>query len=114
MKSKYFRRAEFACRCGCGFDSVDAETLGIVEAVREYFGVPVKVTSASRCVPYNKDVGGSPASQHVRGRACDIQVKGVEPSVVAAYVETLMPDFGGIGIYETFVLVDTRTGKARW
>jgi len=111
MKSKYFRRAEFACRCGCGFDSVDTETLGIIEAVREHFDVPVKITSASRCPAYNADVGGSAVSQHMKGRACDIQVQGVEPSVVAAYVETLLLGAGGLGRYKTFTHVDTRTGR---
>ncbi|EAS4214514.1 serine/threonine protein kinase, partial [Salmonella enterica] len=25
MISKYFKRSEFACKCGCGQDTVDAE-----------------------------------------------------------------------------------------
>jgi len=35
--SPWFNRAEFACNCGCGFDTVDSDTLTVLEEVREYF-----------------------------------------------------------------------------
>ena len=35
----------------------------------------------------NKAVGGATYSQHLYGTAADITVKGVKPSVVAAYAE---------------------------
>jgi uncharacterized protein YcbK (DUF882 family) len=54
---------------------------------------------------------GSPT---VLGVATDIVVKGVAPRDVAAYAEMLLPNTGGIGIYETFVHVDVRKVKSRW
>ena len=40
--SEHFSRLEVACRCGCGLDSMAAETLEIAEVVREFEGGPVK------------------------------------------------------------------------
>ena len=111
--SKYFKREEFACECGCGFDTVDVSTLKVLELVREYFGVPVVINSGCRCAAHNKYIGGAKKSQHVFGRAADIVVKGVSPSAVADYIETIMLG-GGIGRYNTFTHIDTRTKPARW
>ena len=111
--SKYFKREEFACECGCGFDTVDAETIGVLDQVREHFDSPVVINSGCRCAAHNKYIGGAKKSQHVFGRAADIVVKGVSPSVVANYIETIMTG-GGIGRYETFTHIDTRTKPARW
>lgn len=44
----------------------------------------------------------------------DIKVAGATPKTVAAYVEKLMPDKGGIGIYNSFTHVDVRETKSRW
>jgi len=112
--SEHFSRSEFTCKCGCGFDTVDAATLDILEDIRRHFNAPVTVTSGCRCVTYNKTVGGKKNSQHLRGRAADIQIEGHSPIAVSEYAQYLMPDWGGIGRYNTFVHIDTRTGKARW
>lgn len=114
MLSPHFRRAEFACSCGCGFDSIDHATLEILEAVREAFAAPVIVTSAARCPDHNRAVGGASNSQHLYGRAADIQVQGAEPSEVGDWIEKHFPE-ASLGRYQTFVHVDTRTdGPAKW
>lgn len=110
--SEHFHRDEFACRCGCGFDTVDAELLQVLEKVREFFEQPVTITSGCRCPRYNYKVGGSEHSQHLYGRAADIQVRHVEPMVVQEYL--LQLGAPGLGHYTTFTHVDTRTGHARW
>ena len=110
--STHFNRKEFACRCGCGFDTVDSMTLEALESIRQHFDKPVTVTSGCRCLAHNKAVGGSEKSQHTRGRAVDIQVKGVEPSAVADYVASLGLS---VGRYKVFTHVDSRSGlAARW
>jgi uncharacterized protein YcbK (DUF882 family) len=58
--------------------------------------------------------GGALNSQHVQGRAADIQVKGISPSTVADYIDMIMDSCGGIGRYETFTHIDSRTEYARW
>lgn len=112
--SKHFKRREFACSCGCGFDSIDSATLGILEAVRGAFDAPVIVTSGARCAEYNARIGGVSNSQHVYARAADIQVKGATPESVHSWIAQHYPD-ASLGLYRTFVHVDTRTGgPARW
>lgn len=113
--SPHFSRKEFACKCGCGFDTVDVETLAVLEDVREQFGAPVTIHSGCRCLVYNRRVGGALNSQHMRARAADIAVFGVAPSKIATYLEKKYPDKYGIGRYGTFTHVDTRSGvTARW
>lgn len=115
---EHFKRSEFACKCGkyCNSFPVepDDQLVRLLERIRKNFGVPVTVTSGIRCKTHNANVGGASASQHMKGTAADIVVKGIDPKAVAAYVETLMPNTGGIGIYNTFVHVDVRKTKSRW
>ena len=113
--SKYFSRSEFACKCGCGFDTVDAELLTVLDVVRENFAAPVYITSACRCYIYNHRVAGAPGSQHTKGRAADIYIKTVSPEIIQSFLEGRYPDRFGIGHYKTFTHIDTRTGPpARW
>ena len=112
--AKHFNRAEFACNCGCGFDTVDAATLQILDAVREHFGKPVTVTSGCRCETYNRQVGGAANSQHTLARAADIQIKGVAPDAVYDWLASNYPS-ASLGRYDNFTHVDTRSnGPARW
>ncbi|MBB3231720.1 D-Ala-D-Ala carboxypeptidase family metallohydrolase [Halomonas stenophila] len=112
--STHFSRSEFACGCGCGFDTVDAATLEILEAVRTHFGAPVIVTSGCRCPDHNAAVGGASHSQHLYGRAADIKVRNATPATVHGYIARHFPD-ASLGLYGTFVHVDTRSdGPARW
>lgn len=109
-----FSRHEFRCKCGtCDFDTVDAGLLLMLEQIRSHFGQPVRITSACRCARHNQAVGGGTRSQHLYGRAADIQVADTDPKDVADYAETLNP--GGLGRYATFTHIDSRTnGPARW
>ena len=115
---KYFDRDEFKCKCGkhCnGFPvEPDEQLVNLLERIRKHFGVPVTVNSGIRCKTHNSNVGGVSGSQHLKGTAADISVKGVDPAKVAAYAETLLPGTGGIGIYKNFVHVDVRKTKSRW
>lgn len=112
--STNFWRHEFACRCGCGYDTVDVETLRILQAARTHFGARVTVNSGARCRSHNAAVGGTKGSQHLYGRAADVQVDGYTPDEVAAWVAEHYPE-ASIGIYKTFVHIDTRSdGPARW
>ena len=112
--SQHFNREEFACKCGCGFDTVDTELLEVLEAIRQHFGEGVGINSGCRCASYNLDVGGWPSSQHKRGRAADIVVTATTPEEVQSYIDTTWPDELGLGRYESFTHVDTRNNKARW
>lgn len=112
--SKNFRVREFRCQDGTDPIFVDLELVDILQKVRDHFGKAVTITSAFRTASHNKSVNGAAYSQHLYGRAADIKVSGVSPKDVAAYLETLLPNRGGIGVYSTWVHVDTRPVKARW
>lgn len=44
----------------------------VFEPIREHFGVPLRVNSFFRSPKLNKALGGSSSSDHMRGRAIDI------------------------------------------
>ena len=116
--TEHFSRSEFKCGCGyCDFDTVDVDTLALLEEVREWAMVAVVINSACRCDFWNRSIGGSKNSKHVQGRAVDIRIEGKTPDEIAEFVEKLMPDSGGIGIYpeKNFVHIDTASGsRRRW
>lgn len=112
--SKNFRVREFRCKDDTDPIFVDSDLVDILQNVRDHFGKAVTITSAFRTASHNKKVGGATYSQHLYGKAADIKVSGVAPSKVAEYVETLMPNTGGIGRYSTFTHVDVRATKSRW
>lgn len=110
--SENFSRHEFACHCGCGGDTIDWETLELVERIRAFYGAPITINSGWRCAAHNAAVGGAPASQHLVGRAADIVVEGVSPEEVYEMLDPIHE--GGLGRYDTFTHVDTRGYRARW
>lgn len=116
--SAHFKRKEFACKCGCGFAAADAELLNTLEMIREKLGSPVIITSGCRCEAHNKAVGGAAKSQHVRGMACDINVKGYTPKEVQDFLvkeidEGRMPAIS-IGYGKTFTHIDVRSNPVRF
>ena len=121
--SPSFRVREFACK-GSDVVLIDDELVVLLQCIREHFGKPVTITSGYRTASHNTRVGGSKSSQHLLGRAADIQVQNTDPLAVAAYAESLMPGWGGVGRYPKdaahptrktgWVHVDTRADKARW
>ena len=120
--SKNISRHEVACKCHCGFDTLDIDTAMIVQGACDYFAmkldiprVALIITSGCRCLGYNRTVGSTDGSQHPKGRALDIKILEVSPEDVYAYFTTTYPDRFGFGKYDTFTHVDTRTnGPARW
>lgn len=112
--SKYFKRKEFECNCGCGFAAVDVELLEVLEDLREAMG-PVILNCACRCDEHNKAVGGVDGSKHKLGLAADVRVVGHGPEEVQDYLLHKYPRKYGIGRYNTFTHIDVRPeGPARW
>ena len=116
-----FKVRELRCRDGTDTVMVDEVLTVVLQCIREYFGKAVTITSGYRTAAHNAVVGGAKSSQHLLGRAADIRVQGVSVEDVAAYAESLMPDWGGVGRYPVkagratgWVHVDTRATKSRW
>ena len=119
--SPHFRVQEFRCKDGSDPVFVDTALVELLEQLRVHFGKAVTITSGYRTAAHNAAVGGAKSSQHLLGRAADIRVQGVSVEDVAAYAESLMPDWGGVGRYPVkagrtkgWVHVDTRAKKSRW
>ena len=72
--SRSLYRKDFACNCGCGFDTVDTNLVVILQKFINYIGRPIKINSGCRCAKRNAESGGVSKSQHMRGRACDFEV----------------------------------------
>ena len=88
----------------------------VLQSIRSHFGKAVNIHSGYRTPPYNTKVGGVEDSQHTYGTAADISINGVSVADVAAYARSIMPDWGGVGIYKKqgFVQVDGRENRADW
>lgn len=115
--SNNFTRKEFACKCGCGFDTVDTGLIFLCELVREFNeSRPTIISSGCRCKGHNSAVGGSPTSQHLVGRAADLIVndpKGVYEKLTYRFKKAPMFGFGCYAT-EGFIHVDSRELAARW
>lgn len=113
--SENFRVREFRCNDGSDAIKICQETVNKLQAARDYFGKPVHINSAYRTPAYNASpaVNGAPKSQHVVGTACDIRIDGVPPKAVASFFEAKYPN-SGIGLYGTFVHIDSRGSKSYW
>ena len=112
--SKNFTVKEFACSDGTDTVFISLTLVNLLQKIRDHFGKAVIINSAYRTEAHNKSIGGATYSQHKYGLAADIHINGVTPKEIAAYVETLMPSSGGIGIYKSFVHVDVRRVRSRW
>lgn len=113
--SENFRVREFRCKDGSDAIKICPETVAILQSVRDYFDKPVRINSAYRTAAYNASpaVNGAKNSQHVVGTACDIHIDGVPPKAIASYIEAKYPNHG-IGLYNTFVHVDSRGSAKYW
>lgn len=112
--SSNFRAREFDCNGAdcCAETKIDEKLVEYLQQIRDHFGKPVHVTGY-RCKVYNDRVSNAaPNSYHIYGMAADISVTGVDPLEIAKYAESI--GVLGIGHYDDFVHVDTRTKKSFW
>ena len=109
-----FKAREFDCqgRGCCSTTPIDDKLVDYLQQIRTHFGKPVYVT-AYRCKTHNAKVANAaPNSYHCYGQAADFHIDGVAPAEIAKYAESI--GIKGIGLYDTFVHIDTRTSKSFW
>jgi zinc D-Ala-D-Ala carboxypeptidase len=58
----------------------------VLQPVRDYYNMGVKVNSALRTLPVNRAIGSGDNSHHVRGMAADIEIPGVANADLAQYI----------------------------
>lgn len=113
--SKHFRVREFASKDGADKVLIDDDLVALLENIREAVGgKAITINSGYRSPEHNAAVGGVSNSQHVKGTAADIVVDGTDPLTVGQIAEHFLNKKGGIGVYQTFTHVDTRTTRSRW
>ena len=113
--SKHFRVREFASKDGADKVLIDDDLVSLLENIREAAGgKAVTINSGYRSPEHNAAVGGVSNSQHVKGTAADIVVEDTDPLTVGQIAEHFLNKKGGIGVYQTFTPVDTRTTRSRW
>ena len=83
--TKNFNKSEFECKCGCEMpEAVLLEVTRLaneLQHIRDFIHKPMNLTNAYRCPEHNKEVGGVSNSQHILGKAADIQIEELEPFV---------------------------------
>lgn len=112
--SENFRGREFDCPgvgC-CDKTLIDEKLVEYLQKIRDHFGKPVYLTGY-RCPVYNaKTPNAATNSRHTKGMAADFHIDGVAPLKIAQYAESI--GIKGIGLYDTFVHIDTRETKSFW
>ena len=117
-----FSKSEFESKDGSKMPDDVFENIKFLanelQVLRDVLKQPIKINSAYRSPSHNRKVGGVKKSQHVKGNAVDIVVKGLSTEQLAYKIDELISkgimQQGGIGIYDTFVHYDIRGSKARW
>lgn len=112
--AKHFQVKEFACKDGSDTVFIAAKLPNILEVIRIVVDKPVIINSGYRTEAHNAAESGAEYSQHLYGKAADIRCEGVEPKELAKIARLIMPDFGGVGVYDWGIHVDTREDKADW
>jgi hypothetical protein len=87
------------------------------ERVRAVVGGPIIIGSAYRTTAYNRKVGGAERSQHCQGRALDLYPPAGWTvhrfyEAIRAIAKERGSHLFGLGLYPTFVHIDTRPRPA--
>ena len=116
-KSLHISWNELRCKDGTPYpaefisDGRIIELVVMFERIRFVINEPLIINSAYRTVSYNKRVGGSPKSQHLLGKALDIQApKNMSAALFFEILKERHEEFGirGLGKYKTFCHCDIR------
>lgn len=111
LSSKNFSARELRCKCDkCNREvphNIHPNALEKLQAMREYLGRALILTSAYRCKDHPEEAKKATPGQHNKGTAFDIRVSnGVERMQIIE--AALFLGASGIGVANTFIHVDWR------
>ena len=119
--SPAFRVREFRCRDGTDTILIDEGLVVLLQCIREHFGKPVTITSGYRTASHNTRWAALNPASTCWAAPQTFRCRTPTRWAVAAYAESLMPGWGGVGRYPVkagrakgWVHVDTRPNKSRW
>lgn len=82
-------------------DNVIALVENVLQPLRDAWGKPITINSGYRCPKLNKEGGGVPTSQHVKGQAADCGVD--DPLALARLLLDLGLEFDQAIVYPIFL-----------
>ena len=82
-------------------DSIKALVDEVLQPLRTAWGKPLAINSGYRCRELNREVGGVPTSQHVKGEAADVACD--TPRELAQLAYDLGLPYDQMIVYPTFV-----------
>ncbi len=108
---RHFKPREFTCSCDglCDHpDVISPEFVAKLDEIRERIGLPVTVTSGTRCERHNRKVGGKPHSAHLpkNGVSHAADIKCSDSAYRFAFLSAALPLFKRIGVGKEFIHVD--------
>ena len=110
--TKNFKYSEMICKDGTEVPDQYQNYMLIcvteLQALRDKLGKPITITSAYRIPAWNKQVGGTRNSYHLKAQAVDIKVKGLKPYDLAIWAARYT-NFNGFGIADSFIHLDLRS-----
>lgn len=110
MLPRYISESEVACPC-CGSIVYDQLFVDRIQIIRDALGIPFHYSSFYRCRDYNDSLAnGSPRSQHLLGKACDIKMVGFNSHLAWNLVRLAMTFSLSVGIYSEHIHLDLRDG----
>jgi zinc D-Ala-D-Ala carboxypeptidase len=109
-----FKKSEFDCT-HCGKNAMTPEFMGKLQALRNAYGKPMRVTSGYRCPQHPIEAKKATPGAHASGCAADIGVEGRDAH--ALLKQAFMMGFTGIGVQQKgtgrFIHLDTLEGGLR-
>jgi zinc D-Ala-D-Ala carboxypeptidase len=107
-----FFAKEFACQ-HCGADGVKESLIKKLQAMRNEYGKPMRITSGYRCPQHPIEAKKAAPGAHALGLAADIGVEGAEAHRILALA--FKHGFTGVGVQQKgssrFIHVDIRNGE---
>ncbi|GEM_PF-603163 len=108
---EHFKPAEFTCKCEQLCDhavAISTELVKKLDKVRDLMGIPITITSGTRCEKHNQKVGGKLRSAHTQkhGTSHAVDVHCPNSAFRYAFLAAALPMFNRIGIGKDFIHVD--------
>lgn len=90
---------------------LDFDAMDKLQALRDYLGTPLLITSAYRSAAHNKAVGGAKGSYHLQGKAFDVRMENQNPEEFEVAARKV--GFTGFGYYAKNGFMHIDTGPKR-
>lgn len=113
MLTRNFKRSELECPC-CGRCEMNPIFMERLQVFRDLYEKPLTVVSGYRCPKHNREVRGSPKSDHIRGDAADIRVHDKSSIELFRLRELAFKlEFNAVGIGKTQYHLGIRPGDPK-